>query len=81
MDQDQGIDPALGNEPGRNHCLSKSGSRGKDTGVVGEHGLGCCLLVNAQLTLELNVQWRSGEPFIAEHWLDLQIAKKFLDFL
>ena len=52
VNENQGVDAALGDQPGGDHRLSECGRRGQNAGVVLEHGGGRHLLFGAKLALE-----------------------------
>ena len=56
MYEDQRIDAALCNEPCGNDRLSKGGRGRQNTRVMGQHGIGCGLLLGPQFAMERHIQ-------------------------
>ncbi len=52
VDQHQGVDAALGDEPGTDHGLAEGGGRGENSKVMGSQSVGRLLLGDGQLATE-----------------------------
>ena len=81
MNQNQSIDAAPGNEPGRNHCFAKSRGRRQNARVMPEQRFSGSLLIGPQCAMKSNLQRHAVEAFIAENRLNVERPKHCLNFI
>ena len=72
MHEHQRVDPALRDEPRRQHGLAEGGRRGNYAGVVGDKCRGCRALFIAQFAGEDDLQRFAADAFVADNRFDLQ---------
>ncbi len=70
MNQNQCVDATLGNEPCRDHGLSKGSRRCEDACVVPEQSLRSNLLFRMQYAVEGNFKWVAIKSLIAKNRFD-----------
>ena len=70
MNQNQRIDTALGNEPGRDNRLAKRSGGRQNARVIREQRLGGRLLIGPQCAMKSNFQRRAKAALIAKNRLD-----------
>ena len=71
VNKDQGVDAALGDQPGGDDCLSECGRRGQNAGVVRQHGGGRHLLFGTKVALKGHRNGCPGTTLIIDRRLDV----------
>ena len=81
VDQNQRVDAALGNEPGRNHRLAKCRGCCQNTRVLREQRLSRCLLIGPQRAMKSHSQRHANVSLITENGFNLESCKRFHDVI
>ena len=76
VNENQGVDAALGDQPGGDDRLSECGRRGQNAGVVRQNGGGCHLLFGAKVALEGHRNGCSGTTLIIDGRLDAEASQQ-----
>ena len=79
MDDDQGVDSALRNQPCGHHGLPERSSRGQDAGVIRQHGSCCDFLIRTEGAVEVKREGQSRIALFADGRPYLVIDEQTLD--
>lgn len=81
MDENESVDAALCDEPGRENGFSEGGGGGKDTGLVGEHGFACGFLFGMESALESKFKRGAGMALVVDLGFDFEFLEKSEDVI
>lgn len=81
MDEDQGVDTPLRDQPGGNHGLAEGRSSRQDADVVREKGFGRRFLLRSQVAVKSGTQGSARATFVAYDGLDAQVVEKRLQVI
>ena len=76
VDEYQGVDTALGNQPSRDDRLSECGRRGQDAGVLRQHDGGRHLLFGAKAASKRHRKGHPGKSLVTCRRLDAETLKQ-----
>ena len=81
VNQNQGINTALRNQPGCNHGFPKRRRCGQNPDIFSQQRVSGHLLVGAQCAGKRNIQWNAGATFIAEDRLNTERLQSLPHFI